>query len=1279
MSRIPSSPVLSLITAAICLLAGLPHVALAQAPAEGTIDLLTTPPELTAVVAPNVVLTFDDSGSMGRNYMPDTRPYTGASWGGTDQQNTTGDAKYPGSDTSPYICAGVIDPRVTDPTNPRSWAMNGVYYNPNATYNPPLKADGSSFPDAPFATAWDNGIIANRPTSPGTSTKRNLGDASSDKRFCGKAAGYYRLKTTAALTLTADGKISNTGTLYTATNWEWVSISSGTAAEKKNFANWYSYYHTRYMASVTSVSRAYATFDRGIRVAYQNINNRQIATATAIYPFENVASGIQARNDFYTWLFSTPVGGNTPNQAAADRVGQFFQRKTGNADTNPYWDRAIGKELSCRKNFHIQMTDGLWNNSVVSRAQTDTVAIASLPDGRQAYSTTAEESKIFWNEDSKDQRTMADIAFHYWATDLRSDFKNNEQTKFKVKPYLVDRTDASGNDVTLQAGQSWLENKDLYWNPANDPATWPHLVQFMIGFGVDGTIPKTHANYLKLRKGTIKWPALQGNSPYSDTAEKIDDMWHAAINSRGEFFAASNPDELIKALQKIIASVVAQSSASTPQSVSLPILTGGNSGYQGGYDSSDWSGSFRRSELDEAGKPVKVTWDAGCLLTGGSCLNPPGSSTARDPGDRIIFTSDGQGNGERFLWDNLTDAQKAGLSRAPNAADICTAVGGAGCDTYGSNRVDYLRGKRDAESAASTPLFRMRSSVLGAVINSEPVYVSSPRSGYHDMFPPGSPEAEAAKVDKADSYAGYQNLQRERHPMAYVGANDGMLHAFNAETGKEEWAYVPDLLIRNGRLAQMTKNDAGLVSGVDSRAREADVFVKDQWRTILLGSLRLGGRGIYALDVTVPTLASEAAAAVPNGKAMWEFTSGDVASTNNDGECATGARACPSLGYTYDSVNVARLRYQDKWAAVVSSGYFPSNADVAAAPGDRLEAAAKRTSLMVVDIETGTLIREIKTSSANQDIVRQPGFKSFGLSTPMVYDEGSDEVDDIVYAGDLAGNLWRFDLSDKDDPSNWSVDLVFTTYGANGAKVGEQPIVFNPTALRDPVTRRAILVFGTGKYLGKDDRTSNIPEQAFYGIRDYGRNAPAYPIQVDQLVTQTMTQDDDATREITGFVDRANVVDAPPMYLKTLDANGKPTTKTINAHGWRIRLDMTEEKGERAQRRALPLPSANVALLYGLIPKSDDPCDPGARYSFMAIDGSTGAAITDPGGAGLIGVVVKAPAPIGDPVENRGGAGGMLPGLPDGIAVAITKALDEVLQAAIPPWHRGAWRELLGW
>lgn len=1245
----------SLMAAAITFASALSGLSQA-APAAGTVDLLTTPPELTAKVAPNVVLTFDDSGSMAWDYMPDRRPYdpNNTSWG-----------------SNRWKCAGVIDPQAAAGTL-KALPMNGVYYNPNTIYRPPLYENGTSFPAASFTAAWREGIQHNRPGGTASSTS-NLSTLS----FCGATgAGYYRY-TGPALTADANGKISNTGTLYTTNNWTWVPLP---AAERQNFANWYSYYRYRKIAAISGTSHAFADFDHGIRVAWQNINSNTTANpfvaggTTILSPFQGTT-----RTNFYNWLFNNPASGGTPNQAAANRVGTLFTYGNNSnrlTTKNPYYDPDSGRELACRKNFHIQMTDGMWNGGSATTTSNDNSPLPrTLPDGRTyGKGTLGGPTTLYWNEGTPNTRGMADIGFHFWATDLRPDFLTNAQTKLKVRPYLADRTTGVTGSTPLNPGDNWLDNPEVYWNPANNPATWPHLVQYIIGFGVDGTIPATDANLLRLRKGQAAWP----NIPSSDIAEKIDDMWHAAVNSRGQFFAASNPDELIDAMRKIIASVVAQSTSSTPAAVSLPILTGGNSIYQGGYDSSGWAGSLIRRKIDATGQPGESEWNAACILTGGQCPDPTGSSTARDPNSRVIITSNGQGTGIPFRLTSLTATQKARLDS----------------DGHGAKRVDYIRGDRTQESLPATPLMRLRTSVLGAIINGEPAYVSAPRSGFHDVFPPSSPEAIAAAADEKNSYAGYQNAERARAPTVYAGANDGMLHAFDAASGKELWAYIPNFLIENGRLSAITDRNSDLVPGVDSPAREADVFINGKWRTILLGSARLGGRGIYALDVTDPNPGSESAASGTGKIALWEFTSGTTASAAGDPPCAAGSRTCASLGYTYDSANVARIKYQDKWVAVVSSGYFPNKAESAANANDINEAAASRTSLLVIDIATGKLIREIRTSAAPQTL--PPGFKTFGLSTPMVYDEGSNEVDDIVYAGDLAGNLWRFDLSDGTDPANWKVDLMFTSYGNGGAaNAGEQPIAYNPTALRDPSTRRAMIVVGTGKYLGEEDRTSTIKEQAWYGIRDYGTASSHYPISVNQLITQTLTQSG-SDRTVTGYTAPTGTVPSSAPFMRVgKESGGVAVTDSVRAQGWRVRLNIATEKGERAQRRAVPMVTANVALVYGLIPKSDDPCDPGNRYSVMAIDGGTGAALAMSSGevagsgVGIVGGVAQAESPPADPAVVRGGGGGtytdpdgnvvqqpaiVIPGLSDELSDAVNQAL-----SVVPPWHRGAWRNLLEW
>ncbi len=1446
------------------------------AAAPGTVDLLATPPEVTASVAPNVVLSFDDSGSMAWEYMPDDRPYQTpvVDWRQSDPFNA--------DESDNWFCAGRIDARITDSSNPLSKPMNGMYYDPNVTYRPPLKADGvTQFPNANFAAAWNNGIAHNRPSAPVAQSTRNLGTtlfcrrthyqlasgpfsqnwsntglissnnnwnnvpfmkgyrgdgnvtaagvnpstvlavgnrtvnvrnavttpstwSSTDQDYgvfevsggtevagnptialqpssrtdntrafapnivlrldtascsnvvvgytlrdidtgttavqpfslqvrnsentaaaftsidyvanantggeiarsvtlpslyndkdklelrwittnatsgndamigidditvtgsCGApvadhapGAGYFQLRSSVVVTADAFGRITNAATaLYRGPNWEWVALP---ASQQQNFANWYSYYRTRSRSAITAMSRAFAPFNESIRVAWQNLGNNT-ATAgvdapifgptTPIYKFVDEPVNNNVRTRFYNWLFQIPAAGGTPNIATSIRAGDFFTRAGGNVDHNPYWDRDLNQELSCRQNFHINMSDGFWNGGNPAPTPTGVPATRkymddtlTLPDGR-SYSPSAAETKFFNRFSGTEiEPTLADVMFHYWASNLRPDLA------LTVPPFIPDRSTTLFG-VPVGSGQDVLNNAEVYWNPANDPATWPHLVNFNISFGLDGTLPQTNDVLRSLRLGNdplFIWPyPVVG----TDDPRKLDDFWHAALVSRGRFLSAKNPEELITALQEVVASIIARRGSATAVSVSLPIITDGTTGYTGGYDTTDWAGFVHRNELDpQTAEITGIVWDAACKLTGGACAstNINNGDPPRNPDSRKIYTSDGSpGTGKNFVWSELSSLQQSRLNVDP--ATIRLDLGTWTTDGHGEKRVEYLRGDRTYETTTS-PRFRQRSSVLGAVIRGQPIYVSAPTAGYPDTFPEDAPETQAG--DR--SYARFQNEYFDRTPTLYVASNDGMLHAFDAANGEERFAYVPNTTIENFRLTRSTLFEGGFTPSVDEKPLVTDVFLDGEWRTVLLGALRLGGRGIYLLDITDPDPDVASASTL----FRWEFSNvappGDTST-----DCAPGARHCSSLGYTYGGANIARIKYQHKWVALIPSGYFPIDSLDPASNSPK----ANQTSLLVVDLESGSLIREIVTTSASQ---------SFGLSQPAVLDDGSDYVDDVAIAGDLAGNLWRFDLT-SDDPTEWTVDLMFKTYGAGGALlIGDQPIAFAPTILSDSTRRNPMIIFGTGKFIGQPDRTTSIPVQAFYGIQDYGTCDPTatvdptndpcsiYPIEPNSLVLRTLAQDADGVRSIPN--------------------PATPPTPIAAPRGWRIKLDITSEAGERASDTPFPFFDANLVLLRSLIPQNADPCRPGARYGLMVVNAATGEAPTDPNEGSpsrIVGGIVETNTPPGDPVVTRGGGEVRIPGLRDGpVNAAVISAVTGALERADDVWHRGAWREIL--
>ena len=1201
----------------------------------GTVELSPGPPAATTTVAPNLVLTFDDSGSMNWHHMPDARPYDGKGWN-TANDGDQGDAanRTYRSQAAPFLCAGVITPGITDPADPRSWSMNGVYYNPDNTYEPPMLVDGkTAMPDASYTGAWNNGIQANRPSSPtGKTTTTDLSKAG----FCGNSGGGYYKYTRAASTLpTSNGQLTSGAVTNLYANksgdWTWVSLNNASATEKTNFANWFAYYRTRTMAAVSAISRAYAPFGENMRVAWQNINSNSLSTSTGIYKFVDSADTGNVRTRFYNWLFAMPAAGGTPNRTAAIRVGDYFSKRTGSVDSNPYFDRDAGKELVCRKNFHIQMTDGMWNGDTPSQpTPNDRTASLDMPDGLQAFRSTDSESKVVWNEASNSVATMADIAFKYWATDLQSGVTGSslfttQANRRKVPPYIPDQT-TNLFGKPLAAGADPRSNKEIYWNPVNDPANWPHLVQYMIGFGASGSLANNDATYQSLRKGDTAWPVPVVGT---DDGKKIDDMWHAALNSRGQFFAASSPSALIDALQKIIKSIIASNTTAVAGSLSASVLGTSTVIYQAGYDTNDWSGTVQARRVGADGSiGSAVLWNGRALL----------DARAQAGDTRVILTSTGTGSGKgaAFRGDTVVNAINA---LDPN-------FGAAGGTPNGSDRLAWLRGDQSKDGKG----YRQRNSVFGAVINAQALYVARPTGGYRDSWPAGSPEADAAT--KGKSYEQFRYDHAKRAPTVYVAANDGMLHAFDATTsdtdattvdvtpapGRERWAYVP--YSAWGRLAGWSsQNDFEFMPSVDGTPVSRDVFFSSGttgWHTILVGGLRLGGRGVYALDI------SDASASEndPAAKVLWEF--------QHD-----------NLGYTYGRPNIGRLA-NGKWVVLVPGGYFPSTmaVDCTKAANSGNPVCGTYSSLFVLDAQSGVLLKELKTPN---------GTASYGLSTPVLGDYENDQVDDVAFAGDLQGNVWRYDLSDA-SPDNWKAELFFKPKTA-----GDRPVTVMPRLFPDPASGGFVVVFGTGKYLAGEDNKidSSTKVQAVYGIRDSGKSGQAAVVDgstATPLVAQTLNEVDSIRGLTTNPVPAANGAGTP-------------------IRGWYFELFIPGaasgsqlDKGERVVVDATALFDTNRAIITTLIPQDNDPCDPAPQGAVLLVDAATGGAAQGvdfgtisgwPAGYAQAGALVRNPPTGGflPAATTMGGGQIYLPG------VSMKKNGDPI-GFGDTYWRRRSWRSL---
>lgn len=1186
---LPHSPRFLLGLAAFCICVGQSHAA--------PTDLSQIPIDSSVSVSPNIALSYDDSSSMSLAYLPDS--------------------VQPGLDsisTSQALC------------NPAYYwnGYNKIYYNPAVNYALPavpkgfngLPSDGvfpagnAKFTSAPvdgfynylgqitdkvdlsseyFPTiGWYEGIPVtdyhytfNGNSFDGNTYTPCLPDAVYVKKgndIVGIRAFYYTGPDSKNLTLTI--------------------VQNSTPADQQNFANWYSYYRTRNLMAKSSLSIAMISFSQAIRLVAQNIspvaqyiNSKNFDANTKFEEFTGAT-----RVAFFDWLYKITPSGATPNRFATARAGELFVRPLTKDAKDPFWngrDGAESADLACRQNFHLLVTDGYWSDkgNPTINGLVKATDPGVLPDGHAYQPETpntyaySHQQPIPNTDDNCDyfndvdcSPTLAEIAYHYWATDLQPGLEN------KVPPYFPH----------MSPGKT-TKDDEIYFHPDNDPATWQHLVQYMVTLGVNGTLAYPDA-LSQIMAGSLSWPA-----PGFQTPAGIDDTWHAAINSRGDYINVSNTQTLVDAISKLLKEVaIARKGVSTSAATtSSSVLTAGNLAFVTGYDSSTWAGSLDAYKVDpETGKlDAAPTW----------------SATFPAPDSRVILSSKGAGTGKgiEFKWGNLSALQQQLLDMNPDKG---------ASDGLGQLRLDYLRGDATHEGKE----FRMRAGTFGAVIDSQAVYISYPTGGYRNDFGPMAPES----VDPDKSYEKFAEQNKDRLPTLYVGANDGMLHAFAAvddpkdasiKAGKELFSYVPNTTYRN--LGMLTSESllADFRQTVNNTPVVRDVFFGGAWHTVLIGTLRFGGRGVFALDVTNPKLTAGDAA-----KVLWEF----------DNTSPGGA----NLGFTYGLPNIARLAKgnaingKETWVVLVPGGYFPSDDT----PDDD-DPASKRTqsSLFVLDVQTGALLTELVTPL---DV------PSWGLAAPVIGDYDDDQVDDVAYAGDLNGNLFRFDLH------SGKVERTFTTSYTVG-----QPITVMPRLFPDPVTQRLIVVFGTGKYIGKQDNNLDNPAvrfQALYGIRDYGESSANYPIQMDQLVSQQIQKDG--------------------IYRGVTD-NPVPAT----ARGWSLTFN---EKYERVTAAAGALFNTNRAV-FSIITPSKDSCAPGRTGYMLILDAANGGPADNGepfGGNGPVdgytraGVNVDTP-PASGIVPVVGALGGgqiVVPGVP------VTGGDGRPFGAWDNLWKRQSWRDL---
>ena len=612
----------------------------------------------------------------------------------------------------------------------------------------------------------------------------------------------------------------------------------------------------------------------------------------------------------------------------------------------------------------------------------------------------------------------------------------------------------------------------------------------------------------------------------------------AADYSGGQYFTASNAAELKAALEEVLLDIQNKATAAASVSLNSTRLDGDSLIYQASYDSTDWSGDLQAFPLDaDTGEVQAKAWSA--------------NTRVPVPSSRVITTHKSTTRaGIAATWANLATGQQNALKliSEPLSCSTCSCTGSsraarncrrdcskctASVTGRGDEVLDYLLGVRSEEEQNGGD-FRDRSTVLGDIINSDPMFVATPDFGYH-ILP--SPEGSSYTTFRAAaSYA-------TRPDMVYVGANDGMLHAIDGsetgtDAGMERFAYIP--LAVYPKLKELTNPNYSHKFFVDGSAQAGDAYIGGAWKTVLVGTLGAGGRGVFALDITDPT-------AFGPSKVLW-----DMAVT---GDSNVNITDDADLGFTYGQASIARMA-NGQWAAVFGNGLNSNN---------------NRAVLFIVNLQTGALIKKIDTGVGD-------GTNQNGLSTPVIVDVNNDKIVDYIYAGDMRGNMWKFDMTDS-SVTNWNVPAapLFTATAPDGTA---QPITAKPQVTRRP-DGDLMVFFGTGKYFEEVDRrveASPAPQvQSFYGVYDTGAAVSGGRASLAQQSVIAMVNEFGFDLRVTSAVE-----------------------PTSTQKGWYLDLP---DPGERQVSRPI---LRNGRIIFTTVIPNSDKCNAGGESWLMELDALSG-------------------------------------------------------------------------
>lgn len=846
------------------------------------------------------------------------------------------------------------------------------------------------------------------------------------------------------------------------------------------------------------------------------------------------------REQLYNSFLNHSGAGGTPNKEAVFHIGRQFERAY-QRDVSPV-------QLSCQRNYGMLFTDGFSNvwtgagvGNVDGAAANASVFHTSLRDGQS--------------------NTMADIAARF---------------------YLGLTVSGLPNDGPVPVAPSCSSASP---NPRDDCQSNPHMNLYGVTLGAQGLIygrPEHQAEMNDPFANPPAWPTQFFNRHPS----AVDDLWHATLNSRGRFINASTPAALVRAMELVIRDVSTGQSPSGSVAVSGARIGVGSLAVTPRYDGTDWSGTLSadRVSINESTREAvfDTIWEASTRMPSHSERN-------------VLFAS----GTDVLRFSPITSSSDLALADlCTNSLAFCSPADIALLGVDRDQSINYLLGQRDLELSRGAGQLRDRSSPLGDIVNSTPV-VSAPTDDYGYRFLGENQSG----VNLGAGYADYLTLKRAaaeaRRYMVYVGANDGMLHAFDggmtaamaqdntydSAGGREKFGYIPatalghmgNLLFPQTELAQepplfrhryyvdgpVTVSDAYFTGGYSNG-----------WSTVLVGTSGAGGRSVFALDVS---RASRQVGSFSASDRLWEISDLDT-SLNED--------VRRNIGHVLGRPVIVPVKDDSgdvSWKAIFGNGYNSQNG---------------RAVLFLVDIGTGSpTIRMIEAVESGSGVPAGPN----GLGNIVAVDRwregpggalnvaGRDGFADTVYAGDQKGALWKFDLRNS-TTSSVSVPLFVTLADSSGHR---QPIIGGITATAGPVGG-TMLYFGTGSFSFEGDQFG-VSTQSLYAVNDVAQGQPTARLTRSNLNGQ---------------------IASGTTSVRTLEA-GAGATATV--HGWYIDL----RPGERFV--GYPSIAAGVVFLPTYLPdQNTSPCAVGGANWIFGLNARTGAAAlsnvySEPGGDALFG------------------------------------------------------------